>query len=144
MHMKKLIKKLINPAWKRPNVSDMWLITSISNHASFMGFVFDNVRDGEKWYIEMIFSESIQVRLNRISKEGCPIPLTQKNISALRPTLPDFDFGEDFVHHRICDDQQCLFVAYDNMSHCWLSKRIDRQQMTEAAQKYGFKYSENA
>jgi len=142
-----MIKKVytwLKPVWKNPDLTDTWVITRIGNRNKFMDFIFSNVNSDHKWLIEIVKDQEIIELLSTISTEGKPIPLTYSNVSRIRDLLPRFNLIDDFVNQTIYNEFDCLFVAYDNMTHCWVSKQMPIKIMQHAAKIYDFNFEDNS
>ncbi len=68
------------------------------------------------------------------------IPMTEDNKNNVNEIINDIDFDQEPFHHHISNGNRWLFVSYDNLSCCWVSKEIPELSMTEASTKFGFSF----
>ena len=140
MHIIEKMKKLFMPIWRNPDVSNMWSITHIENRVNFMRFVFMNSAISDIWRFELVFDERTIDLLKQFMDSKGHIPLKESTVEIILNSLRLFNFNEDFVHQMIFDDKHVYFVGYDNLSDCWISKRIAKDHMIEASKDYSFTF----
>jgi hypothetical protein len=138
-----LIKKImgwIDGLNKRPDLSNTWEVSEMSDRVKFMDFILSQASPQDEWQIEMVFTKETLEALRQFGPEGSPIRLSPENVATLRSLLPSFDFGSDFIHHTVTRGDDFLMVSYDNLSCCWVSKRVGSAAIAKASTECGFKY----
>ncbi|MCP4650460.1 MAG: hypothetical protein GY853_10325 [PVC group bacterium] len=140
MQILKKIKQFFIPIWKNPDVSNMWTITSIEDQAKFMYFVLMNSENSDFWRIELIHNkETINFLEQFIDRKG-QISLRTDTLKLIIKSLPSFNFRKDFVQQMIFNNEHCYFVGYDNLSHCWISKRLNKEEMIKGSKDFNFDF----
>ena len=114
----------------------------MSEPVKFMDFILSRATPEDEWKIEMVSTKQTLESLRRFAPEGGPIKLTPETVLELRCLLPSFDFYSDFIHHRVTRGDDFLMVSYDNLSCCWVSKRVHEEQMQAASRECGFEFKD--
>lgn len=114
----------------------------MSDPVKFMDFILSQATPEDEWKIEMVFTKQTLEALRQFAPEGTPIKLTPETVREIRRLLPSFDFTSDFIHHTVTRGDDFLMVSYDNLSCCWVSKRVPEEQMQTAAREYGFTFED--
>ncbi len=138
----RMILGLVSGRNKHPDLSNTWEISEMSDCAKFMDFILRQASPEDEWQIEMVFTQETLKALRKFAPEGSPIQLTPETVAALRPMLPSFDFDSDFIHHTITRGDDFLMVSYDNLSCCWISKRVSPSVIAKASTECGFRYED--
>lgn len=124
------------------DLSNSWEVSEMSDPVKFMDFILSQATPEDEWKIEMVFTKQTLAALRQFAPEGAPITLIPETVSALRSLLPSFDFNSDFIHHTVARGDEFLMVSYDNLSCCWVSKRVSEDQMQAAARQCGFEFED--
>ncbi|QDU93632.1 hypothetical protein [Lignipirellula cremea] len=138
--LKKLLLRLGFPE-KQPELLDTWEVSAMSDPVKFMDFIFSVATPEDVWQVDLATRETFEA-LRRFEGSGNVIQLTPTTVSALRPFLPSFDFDLAILHHRVTRDDDFLMVSYDNLSCCWVSKRVSEERMQRAARECGFQFKD--